>query len=587
MRIRQHRNLIASGLALALACGNATAASFMTIDAAQSGFLQAMSRDGHIVAGSYVGGGVFAGAWMWRQGAGYQDLPMVDALGMNSWGQPIVGDVVDAATSAQVAGAYYSDSGTTPYVIGPYPGSVPQDSYWSSAYGASDNGVVVGLAQNTDGNAIAFRWTQGEGMVRMPVDRPDTYSRANGISGSGGVIYGWNDREDGFRTGVIWVNGAPIYPTNPGQYGDSFGSPPGEALGSNYDGSVVVGQGYFDDNLYSEAWRWTLAGGAQPIGVIMRDGDGGGVGPGFRSATVPQYTAPTGIFANARIPPQPSGFFCSFQSFAIAVSEDGNTVVGNSGIGNGGGIVDAFIWTPSTGMVFLAEYVEALGVTIPDGFTLYSANAISADGLTIAGQGIDPTGSFVVPWIIDLHSSQLQQTYVTAVGTIAANDLADGPFAGYPVGAAVTMTFTLAPEGIPVNAGYASDYSILAGSFQLVAAYQDPTTFEHLTAIETLDAAAAPLLHLTNDNPRADGLGLDTTATATSGQTVTFSVSNAAGTLFDSDQAAHVNRSIDAGLLDATTWNVSEAGHSMQVSLQWVSLQDDSDAIFHDGFEGN
>ncbi len=64
-------------------------------------------------------------------------------------------------------------------------------------------------------------------------------------------------------------------------------------------------------------------------------------------------------------------------------------------------------------------------------------------------------------------------------------------------------------------------------------------------------------------------------------------MSNAAGTLFDSDQAAHVNRSIDIGQLDATTWNVSEAGHSMQVSLQFVTLRDDGDAIFHDGFEGN
>ena len=272
----------------------------------------------------------------------------------------------------------------------------------------------------TDGNAIAFRWTQGEGMVRMPVDRPDTYSRANGISGSGGVIYGWNDREDGFRTGVIWVNGAPIYPTNPGQYGDSFGSPPGEALGSNYDGSVVVGQGYYDDNLYSEAWRWTQADGTQPIGVIVRPDSGGG-GPGFRSALVPRYTAPTGIFADARLPAQPSGFFFPTQSFALAVSEDGNTIVGNSGIGNGGGIVDAFIWTPATGMVFLVGLRgEALGVTIPDGFTLYRANAISADGLTIAGQGIDPTRQLcrAVDYRPALEPAAAD-IIVTAVGTIA------------------------------------------------------------------------------------------------------------------------------------------------------------------------
>ena len=385
--------------------------------------------------------------------------------------------------------------------------------------------------------------------------------------------------------GVIWVDGSPIYPSNPGVFGDTFGSPPGEALGSNYDGSVVVGQGYYDDNMYSEAWRWTLAGGTQPLGVIVRD-NGGSIAPGSRGAFVAPYTAPGGLFADARIP-HPSGFFFPTQSFALAVSDDGNTIVGNSGIGNGGGIVDAFIWTPATGMVFLSDYAATRGIAIPTGFLLYSANAISADGLTIGGQGIDPTGSFVVPWILDLHPSQLHDTHVTAVGVIAANDLSSGPFAGYPVGAAVTMTFDIATNGAPVNAGYASDYAIRTNTFQLVAAYQDPVTYEHFTATETLAAAATPLLHMTNDNPRADGLGLDATAIATAGQTVAFGVSNANGMLFDSDQVAHINRSIDAGLLDVATWTVSEAGHSLQMSLQWVAIEDDADAIFNDGFEGN
>lgn len=576
MRSPQNWKLLPAGLLLALAGGEASGGSFTTIDAAANGFLQTMSRDGHIVSGSYVGGGMYAGSWMWRRGAGYQSLPLTAVLGMNSWAQPIVGES-DDGTGNQIAAAVYSDSGNTPYLIGSYPGSSPQDNFLSSAYGISDNSVAVGLAQNPDGNAIAFRWTQAGGMTRMPVARPDTFSRANGISGSGGVIYGWNDREDGYRTGVIWIDGSPVYPTNPGIYGDSFGSPPGEALGSNYDGSVVVGQGYYDDNLYSEAWRWTQAGGTQPIGVIVRAGPTNSMG---------QYIAPAGIFADARLL-RPDGFFFPTQSFALAVSEDGNTIVGNSGIGNGGGIVDAFIWTPASGMVFLSDYVATLGIAIPDGFTLYSANAISADGLTIAGQGIDPTGSFVVPWIIDMHDNRPRDTIVTAVGVIGSNDLADGPFAGYPVGAAVTMTLRLMPDGEPVAAGYASDYTVRAGSFQLVATYEDPVTFEHNTATESLDPAVTALLHLTNDYPRADGLALGATATATSGQTFHFSVSNARGTLFDSDQVSHVNRSLSSDLFDASTWNVTEAGHSMQLSLQWVSLQDDNDAIFRDGFGDN
>ena len=570
------RNLVAAGVALALISANAAAESFKTIDAAQNGFLQGMSRDGHIVSGSYVGGGMYAGSWLWRQGAGYQSLPLTAAMGMNSWGQPSVGAMPDAGGN-QVAALMYSDSGNVPYLIGPYPGSPPLDNFYSQAYGVSDDGIVVGLAQNPDNNAIAFRWTQAGGMTRMPVDRADTYSRANGISGNGDVVYGWNDREDGYRTGVIWVEGSPVYPTNPGMYGDAFGSPPGEALGSNYDGSVVVGQGYYDDNLYSEAWRWTLAGDAQPLGVIVRAGNGPALG-----GAIPRYAAPSGMQANARLP-HPDGFFYPTESYALAVSEDGNTIVGNSGIGNGGGIVDAFIWTPATGMVFLADYAARRGVVIPEGFLLYSANAISSDGLTIGGNGIDPTGSFVVPWIIDLHG-QPSDIIVTAVGSIASNDLTAGPFVGYPVGAAVTMTLRLAPGGSPVTAGYASDYAVRAGSFQLVATYQDPSDYSHHVATESLAAATAPLLHVTNDNPRADGLNLDATAVATAGQTFHFGVSNAKGTLFDSDQVAHVNRSVRSDQFDAKTWNVSQAGHSMQISLQWVTLRDDNDALFRDGF---
>jgi probable HAF family extracellular repeat protein len=457
---------------------------------------------------------------------------------------------------------------------------VPQDNFLSQAYGVSDGGVVVGLAQNPDNNAIAFRWTQNGGMTRMPVNRPDTYSRANGISPSGGVIYGWNDQEDGYRSGVIWVNGSPIEPHNNGMYGDAFGSPPGEPLGSNYDGSVVVGQGYWDDQFYSEAWRWTLATDAQPLGVIIPPGGR----PAFASSLL-QYTAPGGMFANARLP-SPNGF-SQVASYALAVSEDGNTIVGNTGSsGFGGGIVDAFIWTPAAGMVLLADYATTHAVAIPAGFLLYSANAISADGLTIAGNGIDPTGTYIVPWIIDLHASQPHDTVVTAVGVIGSNDLTSGPFVGYPVGAAVTMTLRIPSSGTPVTAGYASDYALRSGSFQLTAAYQDPNDFSHHLATESLAAATTPLLHLTNDNPRADGLSLDATATATAGQTFHFSVADAQGMLFDSDQATHVNRSLRSDQFNATTWNVSQAGHSMQISLQWVTLQDDNDAIFRNGFDG-
>jgi hypothetical protein len=44
-------------------------------------------------------------------------------------------------------------------------------------------------------------------MSRLPVTRPDTFARANGISRNGSTVFGWNDQQDGYRSGVIWLGG--------------------------------------------------------------------------------------------------------------------------------------------------------------------------------------------------------------------------------------------------------------------------------------------------------------------------------------------------------------------------------------------
>jgi uncharacterized membrane protein len=556
---------------------NAVAGSFTTLDDAQGGFVSALSRDGHIVSGFYVGGGIYAGSFVWRDGAGVAALPLTAANGMNSAAQPIAGSA-DDGTGNQVAALAYSDVDTTgPVLIGPYPGSTAVDNFYSQAYGISDNGIAVGLAYDPSGNPIAFRWTAGGGMTRLPVNRPQTYSRANGISGNGSVVYGWNDHVDGYRSGVIWIAGSPVEPHNYGIYGDSFGSPPGEPLGSNYDGSVVVGQGYWDDQLISEAWRWTLATDAQPLGVIIP-----GVGVGYANL-LHSYKVPVGALHMAELPPTPDDWSDDPASYALAVSQDGNTVVGNTGTPIN---EDAFIWTSATGMMLLSDYAAARGVAIPAGFLLYSANAISADGKTIAGNGIDPTGSFVVPWVLDLHDGSPRDILVTAEGSIASNDLVAGPFVGYPVGAAVTMTFRLRSVGTALVPGYTSDYTLRAGSFQINASYVDWSTYINYLASDTLDPATTPVLHFRNDDPRTDGITLDATPLSTSGQTVQFQLTDSAGMLFDSDHAEHVNRSFGPDAFDTANWTISDGINSMTVAVEFVTIKDDDDVIFGDDFGG-
>lgn len=568
---------VVSLVTASVAGGGAAARSFSTIDSAQGGFLGALSRDGRIAAGAYVSFGMYAGSWSWRAGVGAVDLPMNVAVGMDSWGQPIVGSA-DDGRGIQVAALAYSDVATTgPVLIGGYPGSVPMDNFLSQAYGISDTGVAVGLAYDATNNPIAFRWTSAEGMSRLPVERPGTFSRANGISRNGNVIYGWNDRSDGYRAGVIWVDGSPLALHNDGPFGDAFGSPPGEALASNDDGSVVVGLNFWNDQMQSEAWRWTRATGVEPIGVITPPERG-------RPVVAPERYAPAaGYLRRADWPGPHGGWGNDPESVAIAVSADGNTVVGHSGPPFN---TDAFIWTPATGMVLLADYAAARGVVIPDGFLLYAAAAISADGLTIGGTGIDPSGTFTVPWIIDLHDGAQRAVDVVAVGTVSANDLASGPFAGVPSGASVTLRFSVLNDGNSVTPGHVADYAVDAASFGLEATWIDPAGGPRLHADEALAAGANPLLHLANDQPRADSLSLDGALLATSGQSLQFQVANSDGRLYDSDQILRINRSLASDLFDTAQWSIGDAGHAMKVTVQWVAIKDSGDGIFSNGFDG-
>ena len=56
--------------------------------------------------------------------------------------------------------------------------------------------------------------------------------------------------------------------------------------------------------------------------------------------------------------------------------------------------IDAFYWTPATGMTKLLKTLRQMGAKIPAGFTLYTADSISADGSTIAGQYFDSQFNF-------------------------------------------------------------------------------------------------------------------------------------------------------------------------------------------------
>ncbi len=140
--------------------------------------------------------------------------------------------------------------------------------------------------------------------------------------------------------------------------GGSFSS---RATGVSADGSVVVGVGVSASGV--EAFRWTAATGLVGLGDL------------------------------------PGG---SFFSEALGVSADGSLVVG---VGFSASGREAFIWDEANGMRSLRDVLIAQGDDLT-GWTLLSADAISADGSTIVGKGINPSGQFEA-WLARLGPTEV------------------------------------------------------------------------------------------------------------------------------------------------------------------------------------
>ena len=133
-----------------------------------------------------------------------------------------------------------------------------------------------------------------------------------------------------------------------------------KAYGVSADGAVVVGQS--NSAAGYEAFRWTSSG-----MVGLGDLDGG-----------------------------------NFDSNAKGVSADGAVVVGS---GNSASGYEALRWT-SGGMRSLNDVLIndfGLGSSLA-GWTLTTAHAISADGLTIVGQGYNPDGDREA-WMASMDSA--------------------------------------------------------------------------------------------------------------------------------------------------------------------------------------
>ncbi len=237
------------------------------------------------------------------------------------------------------------------------------------------------------------------------------------------------------------------------------------AQGVSGDGGVAVGFMSVPQSFASQAFRWTSAGGAQPLGFaqvgdaassangISRDGTTivGGSGGGSNPSVCFAWRQSTGMVA---LPPlsgntRSGGWGVNFDGSVIVGESSGNTPratmwrdgqpidlgvpVGFAGgtiakaVNDAGTVVVGFasgtssvasIWTPTFGMEYLSDYLLRNGIQVPSGWTLLQATAVSPDGRTIAGWGT--------------NSANSGEGFVVTIPAPCPADLDNGSFTGTP-----------------------------------------------------------------------------------------------------------------------------------------------------------
>ncbi len=270
--------------------------------------------------------------------------------------------------------------------------------WWGHAVGTNGSGSVAGgwIIHTDRTTTEAYRWTASDRIVGLG-DLPggEFRSTVQGVNARGDILVGSSSSErSGEDSGEThrWTAEAGMV---------GLGDLPGGLFRSgagamSADGLVIVGGGRTEQGL--EAYRWTEETGMIGLGnfpdgsrsaarTVSADGSVV-VGNGFDAThqRAFRWTEQTGMVALEKIHPD------QILMRAYDTSWDGNVIVGEVATHSGSGF-GPFYWTPEDGVQWLTDVLDEHGVVVPDGWHLGRANAVSADGRTIIGSGINPDGA--------------------------------------------------------------------------------------------------------------------------------------------------------------------------------------------------
>ncbi len=319
-------------------------------------FASDVSADGSVVVGNTQGD---YETFRWTSGTGVVPLgrATVPVLSVGAGtpsvsadGNRVSATILDDTGTLATQGVWTNGSGWQQ--LGPYPPDMgPVDQSSGSAWAISGDGnTVTGLYWRdgqSGGLAHASRWTQATGIVDLGSNGGS--SRSSGVNYDGTVAVGFEDHPIlGQRRPTVWENGVLTVLGNPDD--------PGEAINCTPNGDIIVGQGWDTVNFYSTAAIWTRNGSnwdQQLLGVL----------PG---------TDP--IFGG--------------MSIASDISGDGSMVVGLNRLDFFGGDT-GIIWTAESGLMSAADWLAARNFVVDPNFFITQLSAISQDGSTIVGIGVD------------------------------------------------------------------------------------------------------------------------------------------------------------------------------------------------------
>lgn len=345
-------------------------------DVSQRSFIAGMTADGRVTVGQ-DGMATDGRAFVSSVAGGITPLPPLDgaprrygrATATSADGQIVVGQASspfdEGGHSRSVAVVWKASSTfTTNYEVTSL-GLFPGGSLSLATAVSADGSAVAGFADATEPLVPyqifeAFRWTRSGGIERLGwLSNDDKYSVAHGISADGTVVVGSSSDTVGFADPTTQ---AFRWSQATGMMG--LGRLPGGgraiARAISADHATIVGDSLVNA-IDTHAFRWTSDAGMIDLGTLPGDA----------------------------------------RSEAHALTPRGDLIVGTSYTTSSR---RAFIWDAANGMRDLKSVLLA-GNPFLSGWALRSANAISHDGKTISGDGINPNGDpegFVVEFGVSL-----------------------------------------------------------------------------------------------------------------------------------------------------------------------------------------